>query len=455
MIAQESAGSRVKPAVKPPMPTPGLQTALKPAMMLGTIGSLVLLAILVLWAQVTMISGAVIASGQVVVRGQAKMVQNLDGGVVAEILVKNGDRVTEGQVLMRLDPTLLRVNLDIARNRLAEALTQKARLEAEQLGLVSIDFAGLAASSAVRHLEGLPLDRQQTGQEQIFAARREVLLGSAEQLREKILQFRNQRTGVEALLASKREQLTFIESELENVSALNKEGLARESQVLDIQRSQADMLGQIAGHQSELARIANSIRDTELEILQADRTFKEQVVTDLRDVTTKSEELILTIVTTQKQLDRVEMRSPADGVVHEMQVVTVGGVVPAAATVLQIVPLGEGMLFELRLDLRSVDQVFIGQKAKVIFPAFSSRTTPELPGTLSSISPTSILDPATGQSYYRIQVEIAPEELARLGNSELVPGMPVEAFLTTGEQSALTYLIKPLSDQLNRAFREE
>lgn len=440
---------------EPPHRPLELQTGLGRTAWIGSLSSLALLAILVIWAQFTMIGGAVIAQGQVMVRGQPKMVQSLDGGVVAKISVTDGDTVAEGDVLVQLDPTLLQVNLDIARGRLAEAVTQKARLEAEERGLDVVDFNAITTSGAMQYLTGLSLTHQQEGQTELFLARREVLRGGAEQLRERIRQFHNQATGIEGQLTSKQDQLVYVERELANVVALNKDGLARESQVLDIQRSQSELLGQLASHQSELARVANSIRDTELEILQANREFKEKVVTDLRDITTKAEELILQIVTTQKQLDRVDIRAPAKGVVHEMQVSTVGGVIAPGATLLQIVPLSEGVEFDLKLDPKSIDQVFLGQGAKVQFTAFSSRSTPEIHGTVSAISPTSVTDPATGQSFYRLKLQIAPDELAKLGSLELVPGMPMEAFLQTSERSALSYLLKPLTDQLNRAFRDD
>ena len=432
-----------------------LQVALRPMMMSGAWASLVLLVVLVIWSAFTQISGAVIASGQVVVRGHTKQVQQLDGGIVAEILVKNGDAVHSGDLLMRLDPTILQVNLDIARNRLADALTQKARLEAEQLDLDTVDFSAIHQGDLLADLGDRSLIKQEAGQTQIFVARRDVLRGIAAQLREKIAQIENQRDGVQAGIAAKEQQLVLVQKELDNVTELNKQGLARESQVLDLQRTRSEMLGQISEQQSELARLANSVQDAQLEILQTNRTFKEGVVTDLRDVTTKAEELILQIVTTQKQLDRVEIRSPADGVIHEMQAATIGGVVAPMSTILQVVPSNAGFQYELRLDPRSVDQVYVGQKATVKFPAFSSRSTPDIFGKVSIISPASVTDSTNGQVFYRLDLDVPPEEMTKLGSLELVPGMPVEAFLQTTDRSVLSYLVQPLSDQIGRAFRDD
>jgi HlyD family secretion protein len=433
---------RAEPEVK-------LKTSLAATTRIGVFASLALLIIGFVWMQSTMIAGAVIASGQAVVSGKPKVVQSLDGGVVAEIFVEDGDVVRAGDVLLKLDPTLLLINLDIYRNRLAEVTARESRLQAEYLGEVSITRLPLPAQ-----LDGVAIEQHYVGQQAVFQARRDVLEGLQEQLDERILQFGNQTDGVEGQTSSVRDQLGYVERELTSLQTLNKEGLARESQVLELQRTQSGLLGQLSQLQSELARIKNSIRDTELEILQSDRTFKEEVVTELREATASREELGLEIITIEKQLERIDILAPTDGIIHEMQVYTVGGVVPPEATIVQIIPQSEGVEFELRIDPKAIDQIFVGQKAKVSFPAFDMRTIPEIFGTLSEVPPSSVTDPTTGQSYYRVGLSVPPEGLAMLGNVDLIPGMPIEAFLETGERSVLSYLTKPLMDQLSRAFRE-
>jgi HlyD family secretion protein len=432
-----------------PEPEVKLKTSLAATTRIGVLASLALLVIGFVWMQTTMIAGAVIASGQAVVSGKPKMVQSLDGGIVSEIFVEDGDVVRAGDVLLRLDPTLLKINLDIYRSRLAEVTARESRLEAEYTGAASITRLPVPVQ-----LDGVIIERHYLGQQAVFQARREVLAGKKEQLDERILQFGNQTDGVEGQISAVRDQLEYVKRELGSLQALNKEGLARESQVLELQRTESGLLGQMSQLQSELARIKNSIRDTELEILQSDRTFKEEVVTELREATATREELVLDITTVEKQLERVDVLAPTDGIVHEMQVYTVGGVVPPEATIVQIIPQSEGVEFELRIDPKAIDQIFVGQKAKVSFPAFDMRTIPEIFGTLSEVPPSSVTDPTTGQSYYRVALTVPPEGLAMLGNVDLIPGMPIEAFLETGERSVLSYLTKPLMDQLSRAFRE-
>lgn len=437
------------PQPKPGPAAPTLHTGLTGAARAAALVTLCLSLIAGYWMVTTQISGAVIASGQAVVRGKPKVIQSLDGGIVQEILVKDGDVVEAGQVLMRLDPTLLLINLDIYKNRLAETLARESRLQAEYEGAPQIDFPALPDT-----LPKGSLDRHIVGQTEIFRARKEVLAGLIEQLQERILQFRNQIEGVEGRITASHEQLKFTEKELKTAQSLYDNGLARESQVLDVQRAQSALLGRLSEEQSELARIKNSIRDTELEILQSERQFKEDVVTELREATAQREELELQIVTLEKQLERIKIIAPASGVMHEMQVTTAGGVVAPEAVIAQIVPVKEGVDFEVRVDPRSIDQIYVGQQARVVFPTFDMRTTPEIFGTLAVVPPSSVTDPATGQSYYRVVLRVSPEELARLGNVELIPGMPIEAFLQTGERSVFNYLTKPLSDQLQRAFRD-
>lgn len=430
--------------------TPVLKTDISRAGRIGMLAGLVLMVAVFAWAYLTPISGAVIASGAAVVRGKPKIVQSLDGGIIDEIRVSDGDRVNAGDMLLRLDPTLLRINLEMYRNRLAETRAKISRLRAEQLNSKALVF-----DYDTGFLEDLPLGIINVGQREIFEARLEVMKGRKEQLREKIEQFYNQISGVEGLIQAKRDQLAFVEQELVDVSALHAEGLAREGQVLELQRSRSGLLGEISEHQSEMARIRNSVRDTELEILQSDRQFKEQVVTDLGEAVTQGEELLLQIVTARKQLERIDILSPVDGIVHEMQVFNAGGVVPPGETILQVIPVSEGVDFEVRVAPDAIDQVIQGQRAKVVFSAFSTRTAPEIFGMVSGISPSSVTDPSTGQSFYRVTLAIPPEQLALLEEHEILPGMPIEAFLQTGERTVLSYLVRPLTDQLRRAFRDD
>lgn len=434
----------------PPRQGPTLRTGLRWPAIVGIVSTLALTGGGGWWAASTEISGAIIASGSVEVVGRPKSVQHLDGGIIDALLVQDGQTVAQGDVLMRLDDTALRANLAIYTTRLSEALAMRDRLIAEQEGADRIIFGPVDPM-----LDGIDTTLHREGQKEIFAARQDLERGRKEQLTEKIRQFENQTAGVNGLIRAKRQQLDLVEQELVAMRQLTEKGLARTPQLLALQRGQADLLGQIAQHQSDLARIQNSIRDTELEMLQGRRQTKEEVVTQLRETTRQIEELRQQIMATGKQLDRVAIRAPNSGRVHEMQFTTIGGVVPPGGLILRIIPLDSGFGFRTRIHPSSVDQVFVGQPAKVRFPAFSQRSTPELAGVVRDVSATTSVDELTGQKFYWVDVSIPEAELDRLGALELIPGMPVEAYLTTTDRTVLSYLVKPLADQITQAFREE
>jgi len=433
----------------PQAPMSGLNRDLRKPGLIGLVGFAIMIGVLGLWAATTVIGGAVIASGQAVVQGDAKVVQSLDGGMVETILIENGDQVGAGDVLVRLDPTLLQVNLSSARSRLAAALALQERLQAEQLRLPSLEFT----------YDTLPFDRPDTtaheaSQREIFLARRAVLDGARAQLAEVFVQSETRRRGLEGQITATSDQIALIEQDLENMRTLTQQGLARQSQMSELQRAQSELLGRLATLESELAQLDNNRRESELETLQRERSFMETVVTELRDATAQVEELTLEIITRSAQLDRVEIRAPVAGVVHEMQITTQGGVLAPGGTILEIIPSGNSMEFTLRVDPHSIDQVWQGQPAKVTLAAFDPQSTPQLTAAVTQISPDVVRDPATGQSYYRVGLEVPREELARLGEVDLLPGMPIEAFLETGDRSVLAYLMQPLSSHLRRAFRE-
>lgn len=429
---------------------PELKTSFRWPAVLGILTTIAFVGFAGGWTWFTEINGAVIATGSVEVASRPRSVQHLDGGIIDEILVSNGDTVERNDVLMRLDATLLAANLNIYQTRLIETLSRRDRLFAEQEGFEAIEWSTDDLPGNVENVDVI-----RSGEQAIFRSRLELQNGRREQLAEKVLQFNNQTEGVRGLIASKQEQLNLMETEITAQQTLVERGLARESQLLGLLRGQADMLGQISEHTSELARIENSIRDTQLEMMQIDRQFREEVVTELRDAATQVQELSQQIFSTEKQLERVEIRAPDAGRIHELQFTTVAGVVAPGAVILQIIPRDDDLSFELQIDPASVDQVYPGQEATVRFPAFNQRTTPELNGVVQDISPTSVQDEATGLSFYRVKVTITPEELARLESLELVPGMPVQAYLQTGERTVLNYLTKPLTEQFSQAFRED
>lgn len=431
----------------------------QPKLKTGTIGPLIwgLLIFIVLfvgigaWLVLAQLSGAVIASGTVSVLGKPKTLQHLDGGIVTEIAIQNGDVVTEGDLLIRLDDTVLLSNLEIYESRLQEALAKRDRLRSEQLSRTTI----LYDDGELGSLNLEPSLSVREGQQTLFEARRSRVLGEIAQLDKKVEQYRDQTFGLTSSEIAKRDQMALLRVERDNLSELAEQGYAAKNRVLALDRQVSELTAQISGDTAELARIDNLVTETRIQMEQVRREFSESVVAELRDVEGQVNDLIQQIVATRDQLDRVDIVSPVSGVIHELSIFTIGGVITPGAPILQVVPASEEMEFEINVEPFFIDQVYLDQPAAVVFSAFNARTTPQLDGYVIGISPDSVVNQEEGTAYYRVKVSVPDEELALLGDLQLVPGMPVEVFLTTQQRSPLDYLIRPLTDNMKRAMREE
>lgn len=426
------------------------KTATRSALRSGLLAFGLLVGVFGSWAGLTRINGAVIAPGSATVPGKPQEIQHLDGGIIADIAVAEGDQVAPGDVLVRLDPTVLELGHGVARTRLADALALKSRLEAEIAGDSTLTFAVPDLPFAAPDMAAA-----RASQSQIFEARLALRASEENRLTQTLAQYKSQIEGLNGQLDALDDQIAVADDALATTATLVERNLSRSSALSQQQQARSQLAGQRAGLQAELARLITAQRDAELAALQEEQTRHETLVSELRTVSGQIEELTLDIVTRTAQLERIALRAPVGGVVHEMQVATLGGVISPGATVLQIIPQNRDLDFEVRVDPRSIDQVFPGQIAQVMLSSYDPQSTPRLNGTVTSMSPTAITDPVTGQDYYRISLDIPSEELARLDGVAVIPGMPVEAFLQTRDRSVLSYLVGPLTNQLARAFREE
>jgi HlyD family secretion protein len=384
------------------------------------------------------------------VRGKPQLLQHLDGGIVKEIDVRNGDRVDKGDVLVRLDDATLKANIDIYTNRLREALARRARLEAERDDRNAIQFD----EETVKTLNLGDDTSYRERQDSLFRARKASRTGEVDKLKEQIEQFENQMDGLDGLIGAKTEQLKTVTTELDSLTDLLEKGIVTKTRVYSQERMKSDLTGQIVEHAAEMARMSNAVRETEVSIIQVDRAFKEKVLSELSEAATQTDDLIQQITATRKQLDRVEIRAPVAGVVHELSVNTVGGTIPPNATLMQFIASDGGLDVEVNVEPNSIDQLSIGQEAVLRFPAFNQATTPEIFGAIDRILASSITDEKTGISFYRVIMSVTPEEMARLKDLRLIPGMPVEAFVRTGQRTDASFLMKPFTDNLSRALRE-
>jgi HlyD family secretion protein len=430
------------------------ETSLAALNIAGMIAIFALVFILGGWAATTKINGAVIAKGQVEVAGKRKIVQTLDGGILAEILVTNGDHVAKDQVLARLDPTLLQINLDMARTRLAAALSLRARLEAERMGTVDLVFDYADLPLPAQHL-GEVIRKAESRQRDIFEARQEMRAGAEKQMHGRLADLDTQAQGISGQMTALERQLSFVGGDLANINALLGKGLSRRDKLTEALRRQAALQGDLAQRQAELASVNNRRREIAVNADQEKRALQEQAATELRELFVEIEELTLAIVTREAQLERVELRAPASGIVHELQMTTLGGVIPAGGTLLHVIPQDSGLAFEVRVPPRDINKVRREQPAQIVMTALDPQKTPKLAGRVGAVSPETVNDPVTGQPFYRVAVHIAQEELARLPSAaRLIAGMPLEAFLQEREKTVLSYLTEPLMSQLSHGFRE-
>ncbi len=422
-----------------------------PALRLGYVAAFILVVCLGGWGAFASIAGAVVAAGQVRVEANRQVVQHPEGGVVGEILVKDGDTVAAGDVLLRLDGTLLRAELAIVESQLFESLARIGRLTAEQEGADAPAFPQELLDAAAARPDIAALVE---GQRRLFAARRATVERETEQLRERQSQLREEIGGILAQSDALARQLAFIEGELVDQRSLLDRGLTQTSRVLSLEREKARLEGQIGAFAAQTAQSRGRITEIDIQITGRDAMRLEEAITELRDLSARAAELAERRLSALETLSRLDIRAPRDGEVLGMTVFAVRAVVRPAEPILYIVPSQEALIVESRVPTVDVDKVYPGQPARLRFSAFSARTTPEIPGTVRRISADALTDERTGMSYYTADIDISAEGLAQLDGLTLVPGMPVEVYIQTGERSPLSYLLQPLTDYFNRSMRE-
>ena len=403
------------------------------------------------WASTAEISGALIAPGSIVVESNVKKVQHPTGGVVGEVLARDGDLVKAGDVVVRLDDTVTKASLAIVVKTLDGLMARGARLQAEQQGLDKITYP-----KALLDRAGDPEVKNIIASEsKLFEVRTNGRVGQRAQLHERITQLNEEIAGLVAQEKAKDQEIALVEKELVGVRDLYDKHLVQMSRLTTLERDAARLNGERAQYIASRAQAKGKITETELQIIQVDKDMVSDVSKDLRETTDKIGEFVERKVTAEDQLRRTDIRAPQDGMVLQSTVHTVGGVITAGDAIMMIVPQSDDLQVEAKVNPQDIDKLQIGQKTLLRLSAFNQRTTPELNGVVSRVSPDVTTDQRTGQSYYTIRVSMPAQEIARLGDVKLIPGMPVEAFVQTGDRTMLSYLIKPLSDQLMRAFREK
>ncbi len=402
------------------------------------------------WAYTAQIDGAVIADAKFAVKSKRKVISHLEGGVVSQILVGEGDNVKAGQVLVKLDPTIDRTNLTVVDAELDQLIARRERLLAELNGEEELVFVkgGSAGDIPIGLLEA----RQ--GQKALFNARLQSRLGALSIGKKRIAKLNEEITGIEEQITSNQTQINLIGKELKGLRKLEKRKLVPRSRLLALEREAERLRGQSAALQVNIARAANSIGEVELESVQAKRQFDEQVNEEMRAIEPRIGQLTEQRVAASRKLDQVEIRAPTDGFVVSLNANTIGGVIRPGSDIMEIVPASDGLILEARVSTADVEKVRAGNDARVQLTAFDQTRTPEALGEVLSVSADRLEDERTGEQYYLARLSLKSNQVAEIERLELVPGMPATVFIQTGARTAMSYLLQPLNDRLKRSLVE-
>lgn len=414
------------------------------------LGAFVVIAVLVAWSTVAVLSGAVIATGFVVVENEVKTVQHPTGGIVGEIHVQNGARVKAGDLLVRLDATIARANAQILASQLIQLEMREARLLAERRGDADVAIPPKYEARADDPLVADPFREEAM----FFSARRSAREGQKAQYTERIAQLEEEIVGLEAQQKARTQQRKLVGDELVGVRELYAKNLIQLPRLSQLEQQLAELDGTLGQILSSMAQSRGRIAELKLAILQLDADMRSEVSSDLRDAQSKIAELQERRRAAEDQLARLELRAPTDGIVYDLKVHTIGGVIGAGEPVMRIVPDQDALVVEAKVSPDTIDQIALDQETTIRFSAFDRQSTPELNGRVSYIAADLGRDQQTGAVYYVVRVLLNEGEAARLGDKRLIPGMPAEVHLRTGDRTVISYLLKPLSDQFSRSMRE-
>ncbi|MCB9992187.1 MAG: HlyD family type I secretion periplasmic adaptor subunit [Hyphomicrobiaceae bacterium] len=432
------------------LPAPGrAQAKIKQLSRIGLAVCFVLVFVIGGWLSLAPLSSAVIASGTIVVETSVKKVQHSTGGIVSAIYVQDGDHVALGDPLVLLDDTVAKASRDIYQSQVDEMLARQARLEAEVNGSSRIDFGELEARKASQDVAELMLREQS-----VFDTRLQSKISQQNQLHEQIGQIGQEIEGLQAQSVAAEASTTLVQKELDGVRDLFSKNLVSITRVNSLERDLATLQGQNGQLQAEVARARGRIIETELQISQLDTEYRDKALATLSDTQAQLAELNERLTAAQDQLDRVLVTAPQAGVVHELAVHTVGGVVGAGELMMQIIPTADALVIDAKVAPQDIDRVSIGQEVRIHLHAGNTRTTPELTGTLTRVSPDLVVDERTGYGYYTVRVAMEADAQDMLGDLTLIPGMAATIYIQTGSRTALEYLTKPLFEQISRTFQE-
>jgi len=419
---------------------------------IGVIGIVVLFGGFGTWAVMSNIAGAVVAPGRIEVDRNRQVVQHDTGGTVAEILVDEGDLVKAGDLLLQLDPREANSELTLIEGQLFELMARRGRLEAQRDEAETIQFPATLIKAAVLNADAQEL---MDGQQNLFDARRDSVAREREQLAKQANQIEDQIDGIRAQETSLAAQLDLIEPQLVNQQKLLDSGLAQAASVLRLQQEKASLTGEIGRLIAARAQAEGRITEIEIVGLKLGTSGREEAITQLREIRYRELSLVEQRRALLALIDRLDIRAPVSGIVYSMQVTTPRSVIRAAEPLLYLIPQDRPLVIAAQVNPTNIDEISVGQEVNLRLSSLDQRTTPELKGRVMLISADALMEENTGRSYFRAEITLSPGEMERLDEGTiLLPGMPVDTFIKTGDRSPLTYLLKPVTDYFVRSWRE-
>ena len=405
------------------------------------------------WAMTTELSSAIVASGTVVVENNVKKIQHLTGGIVEEVLVKEGDTVKAGQILIKLDGTTVRANLSIVQNTLAQLYARRARLLAEQLG--SDDFTIPEDLSQLISGTSTPGEVLEQSERKLFISRKNALVGMKSQLASRKDQIVDETKGLTVQLTAIEDALKLIGEELTGLDKLYGKGLVSMQRLTELKRDRAQLEGDRGARIAARAQAAGKSSEIDLQILQLDEDRRTENAKELTDVEGKIAKYEDRRVAAMDQLKRIDIRAPLDGRIYQLAVHSVNGVINPGEVLMLVVPGADGLTVEAKIATHDIDQIRVGQPVEVRFSAFNQRTTPIVEAEVVTVAPDLVTDQRTGMTYYPLRIKPKAESLKGLKGLTLYPGMPAEVFIKIADRTVISYLAKPLTEQIQHTFRED
>lgn len=397
------------------------------------------------------ITGAVVAGGEVTVESQVKRLGHPTGGVISAVYVRDGSHVKKGQLLMQLDGTVSGANAAISSESVEQLMARESRLTAERDGLARMDFPPSLAAAPPTSRIGLLLKEEQ----RLFALRRDAVVSQDRELAQRVQQMSAEIAGYHAQISALKEQTVFINQELDGARALWRKGYTTLQRVSQLERSAIELKGNVATAQTQIAQSRAKIAEIRQQSVALWQNFRTQASTELSDVQAKLGEMRQRSIAAQDTNDRNDIRSPANGTIDKLAFTTIGGVIPPNVTVMEVVPDGDELIVTARVSPADIDQLSVGQPVRLRLSAFNAQTTPQIDGVVDTVSADRTNDERTGASFYKVLVSFNRNEMNKLGNLKLKPGMPTEVFIKTGSRTMLNYIVKPLRDQIERSFRHD